>query len=131
MKNNILDINKIDISKDNLNFNDKKSNFNLNTKKIDILVKNLKIVDTKTSIEDITLKTPNLNFDDIKSKIKLESSNINLNVNSFLLDKEDISYPSYDTSSRQVPGMDDSVDRKSFRDPQLVFTEESRQSEQL
>ncbi|MDO5401359.1 MAG: FAD-dependent oxidoreductase [Eubacteriales bacterium] len=40
------------------------------------------------------------------------------------LDKENIVVENYDTSSRQIPGHDDSIDRKhSFRDSRLPFTE--------
>lgn len=41
------------------------------------------------------------------------------------LDKENIKLEEYDNSSRQIPGVDESIDRhKSFRDPKKVFTEE-------
>jgi len=41
------------------------------------------------------------------------------------LDKDDIVVEGYDTSSRQVPGLDSSIDRRSsFRDARKVFTEE-------
>ena len=41
------------------------------------------------------------------------------------LDKENINLEEYDNSSRQIPGVDESIDRhRSFRDPKKVFTEE-------
>ncbi|MGF0033383.1 FAD-dependent oxidoreductase [Bariatricus sp. SGI.154] len=40
------------------------------------------------------------------------------------LDKENISVPSYDNSSRQIEGVDASVPDKSFRDAHLTLTEE-------
>ena len=40
------------------------------------------------------------------------------------LDKDNISVPSYDNSSRQVEGVDTSVDAKSFKDAHLTLTEE-------
>lgn len=41
------------------------------------------------------------------------------------LDKENIKLEEYDNSSRQIPGVDESIDRhRSFRDPKKVFTEE-------
>lgn len=41
------------------------------------------------------------------------------------LDKENIKLDAYDNSSRQIPGIDESIDRrKSFRDARKTFTEE-------
>ena len=46
------------------------------------------------------------------------------------LNKDDIQFPeNYDTSSRQIPGHNDSIDKKSFRDAKLVFTEEQVKKE--
>ena len=45
------------------------------------------------------------------------------------LDKDNISVPSYDNSSRQVEGMDSSVSAKSFKDAHLTFTEEQVKKE--
>lgn len=46
------------------------------------------------------------------------------------LDKEDIVLEAYDNSSRQVPGMDESIDYKhSFRDAHQLFTEEQVKTE--
>lgn len=45
------------------------------------------------------------------------------------LDKDNISVPSYDNSSRQVEGVDTSVDAKSFRDAHLTLTEEQVRKE--
>ena len=46
------------------------------------------------------------------------------------LDKENIRVESYDNSSRQIPGMDASIDHKnSFRDARLPFTEEQVKAE--
>lgn len=46
------------------------------------------------------------------------------------LDKEDIVLETYDNSSRQVPGMDESIDYKhSFRDAHQLFTEEQVKTE--
>ncbi|WP_102048917.1 FAD-dependent oxidoreductase [Pygmaiobacter massiliensis] len=46
------------------------------------------------------------------------------------LDKEDIVLEAYDNSSRQVPGMDESIDYKhSFRDAHQIFTEEQVKTE--
>ena len=46
------------------------------------------------------------------------------------LDKEDIKLEAYDNSSRQIPGVDDKVDRKkSFRDLSKTFTEEQVKKE--
>ena len=46
------------------------------------------------------------------------------------LDKENILLESYDNSSRQIPGIDESIDRKnSFRDARLPFTEEQVKAE--
>lgn len=46
------------------------------------------------------------------------------------LDKEDIKLEAYDNSSRQIPGVDDSADRKkSFRDLSKTFTEEQVKKE--
>lgn len=46
------------------------------------------------------------------------------------LDKEDIVLGAYDNSSRQMPGMDESIDYKhSFRDAHQIFTEEQVKTE--
>lgn len=46
------------------------------------------------------------------------------------LDKENLKFENYDNSSRQIPGMDESIDhRKSFRDAHLTFTEEQVKKE--
>ena len=46
------------------------------------------------------------------------------------LDKEDIVLEAYDNSSRQIPGMDESIDYKhSFRDAHQIFTEEQVKTE--
>ena len=46
------------------------------------------------------------------------------------LDKENLKLENYDNSSRQIPGMDESIDhRKSFRDAHLTFTEEQVKKE--
>jgi NAD-dependent dihydropyrimidine dehydrogenase PreA subunit len=46
------------------------------------------------------------------------------------LDKENISVEQYDNSSRQIPGHDESIDRKkSFRDAKLALTEEQVKKE--
>lgn len=45
------------------------------------------------------------------------------------LDKDDILVESYDNSSRQIPGVDDKIDPKSFRDAKLTFTEEQVKAE--
>lgn len=46
------------------------------------------------------------------------------------LDKEDIVLEAYDNSSRQMPGMDESIDYKhSFRDAHQLFTEEQVKTE--
>lgn len=45
------------------------------------------------------------------------------------LDKENIVVENYDTSSRQIPGYDPSVDKMSFRDAKEVFTEEQVKAE--
>lgn len=45
------------------------------------------------------------------------------------LDKDNISVPSYDNSSRQVEGVDTSVDAKSFKDAHLTLTEEQVRKE--
>lgn len=46
------------------------------------------------------------------------------------LDKENIVVENYDNSSRQIPGMDESIDyRKSFRDAHKTFTEEQVKAE--
>lgn len=45
------------------------------------------------------------------------------------LDKDNISAPSYDNSSRQVEGVDTSVDAKSFKDAHLTLTEEQVRKE--
>lgn len=46
------------------------------------------------------------------------------------LDKEDIVLEAYDNSSRQMPGMDESIDYKhSFRDAHQIFTEEQVKTE--
>ena len=58
------------------------------------------------------------------------SLTIGRNRNDFIeLNKDDISVEHYDNSSRQIPGHDNSVDRKSFRDATLVFTEEQVKAE--
>lgn len=45
------------------------------------------------------------------------------------LDKDNISVESYDNSSRQIEGMDSSIDAKSFKDAHLTFTEEQVKKE--
>ena len=46
------------------------------------------------------------------------------------LDKNDFKLPDgYDTSGRNVPGRNESIDKKSFRDSKLVFTEEQVKKE--
>jgi len=58
------------------------------------------------------------------------SLTIGRNQNHYIeLDKDDISYPQYDNSSRQIPGTNDKVDKKSFRDRKLTFTEEQVKTE--
>ena len=58
------------------------------------------------------------------------SLTIGRNRNDFIeFNKDDISVEHYDNSSRQIPGHDNSVDRKSFRDATLVFTEEQVKAE--
>ncbi len=58
------------------------------------------------------------------------SLTIGRNQNSYKeLDKEDLKLESYDNSSRQIPGRAKNVDKKSFRDSKLVFTEEQVKTE--
>ena len=45
------------------------------------------------------------------------------------LNKDDISVESYDNSKRQIPGRRTDVEKKSFRDGKLVFTEEQVKTE--
>lgn len=46
------------------------------------------------------------------------------------LDKENIAVENYDNSSRQIPGMDETIDyKKSFRDAHKTFTEEQVKAE--
>ncbi len=45
------------------------------------------------------------------------------------LDKTDILVENYDNTGRQTPGHNESIDRKSFRDSKLVFTEEQVKAE--
>ena len=45
------------------------------------------------------------------------------------LDKDDILIEGYDTSKRQIPGVNESVDKNSFKDSRLVFTEEQIKKE--
>ena len=45
------------------------------------------------------------------------------------LDKTDILVENYDNTGRQTPGHNEAVDKKSFRDPKLVFTEEQVKAE--
>ena len=45
------------------------------------------------------------------------------------LDKTDILVENYDNTGRQTPGHNETVDKKSFRDPKLVFTEEQVKAE--
>ncbi|MCI7809202.1 FAD-dependent oxidoreductase [bacterium] len=59
------------------------------------------------------------------------SLTIGRNRNDFIeLDKKNILVENYDTSARQIPGLDDSIDHKrSFRDARLTFTEEQVKAE--
>ncbi len=59
------------------------------------------------------------------------SLTIGRNRNDFIeLDKNDIKVENYDNSSRQIPGMNQSIDaKKSFRDAKLTFTEEQVKAE--
>ncbi len=59
------------------------------------------------------------------------SLTIGRNLRKFVeLDKDNIEVKGYDTTSRQVPGVDGSIDqKKSFRDARLVFTEEQVRKE--
>ncbi|MDO4650157.1 MAG: FAD-dependent oxidoreductase [Eubacteriales bacterium] len=58
------------------------------------------------------------------------SLTIGRNQNSYKeLNKEDIKLENYDNSSRQIPGHASNVDKKSFRDSKLVFTEEQVKTE--
>ncbi len=45
------------------------------------------------------------------------------------LDKDDILIESYDTSKRQIPGVNESVGKDSFKDSKLVFTEDQIKKE--
>ena len=45
------------------------------------------------------------------------------------LDKTDILVENYDNTARQTPGHNESIDKKSFRDSKLVFTEEQVKAE--
>ena len=45
------------------------------------------------------------------------------------LDKTDILVENYDNTGRQTPGHNESIDKKSFRDSKLVFTEEQVKAE--
>lgn len=45
------------------------------------------------------------------------------------LDKTDIHVENYDNTGRQTPGHNESIDKKSFRDSKLVFTEEQVKAE--
>ena len=45
------------------------------------------------------------------------------------LDKTDILVENYDNTGRQTPGHNESIDKKSFRDSKLVFTEEKVKAE--
>ena len=45
------------------------------------------------------------------------------------LDKADILVENYDNTGRQTPGHNESIDKKSFRDSKLVFTEEQVKAE--
>ncbi len=45
------------------------------------------------------------------------------------LDKTDIRVENYDNTGRQTPGHNEAIDRKSFRDSKLVFTEEQVKAE--
>ena len=45
------------------------------------------------------------------------------------LDKDNISLPEYDKTPRQVGGVDTTIDKKSFRDASLTFTEEQVKKE--
>lgn len=45
------------------------------------------------------------------------------------LDKTDILVENYDNTGRQTPGHNEAVDKKLFRDPKLVFTEEQVKAE--
>ncbi len=58
------------------------------------------------------------------------SLTIGRNPNHYIeLDKNDIYVESYDNSSRQIPGHNDKIEKKSFRDAKLVFTEEQVKKE--
>ncbi len=58
------------------------------------------------------------------------SLTIGRNRNQYIeFNKDDIALDSYDTSSRQIPGKNDSIPSKSFRDAKLVFTEEQVKKE--
>ena len=58
------------------------------------------------------------------------SLTIGRNPNHYIeLDKDDIYVESYDNSSRQIPGHNDKIQKKSFRDAKLVFTEEQVKKE--
>lgn len=58
------------------------------------------------------------------------SLTIGRNPNHYIeLDKSDIYVESYDNSSRQIPGHNDKIEKKSFRDAKLVFTEEQVKKE--
>ena len=59
------------------------------------------------------------------------SLTIGRNRNDFIeLDKKNIVVENYDTSSRQIPGLDETIDHKrSFRDAKLTFTEEQVKAE--
>lgn len=58
------------------------------------------------------------------------SLTIGRNRNDFIeLDKDNIVVEQYDNSSRQIPMTDKSIEKKSFRDAKLVFTEEQVKAE--
>lgn len=85
-----IDLSGLVLENPNLSYVDNNNNLSLISKNANINLDKLSFKDDILDINSLNLKTPSLDFDDIKSKIKLQTS-INLNVNSFLLDKENIS----------------------------------------
>ncbi len=85
-----IDLSGLLLENPNLSYVDNKNNLSLISKNANINLDKLSFKDDILDINSLNLKTPSLDFDDIKSKMKLQTS-INLNVNSFLLDKENIS----------------------------------------
>lgn len=86
-----IDLNGLVLENPNLSYIDTNNKLSISAKNTNINLDKLSFKDNILDINSMAFKTPSLDFNDEKSKMNIQTSNINLAVNSFLLDKDNIS----------------------------------------